>query len=47
MPTTLELPDELSEMLKDNAKYCDEINANAVLSKQREIKAADKASRLT
>ena len=25
MPTTLELPDELSEMLKDNAKYCDEI----------------------
>ena len=46
MLTTLELPDELSEMLKDS-NYGDEINGNAILTKQREIKAADKASRLT
>ena len=40
MPTTLDLPDELSELL-NHKNSSEEIDANSTLTKQREIKAAE------
>ena len=47
MPTTLDLPDELKDLLKDGFHdgEGEEVDANPTLIKQREIKAAAEAKK--